>query len=158
MTFHVTKTQKLIAEAALASVGGAAPVLRDPEIVELMVRAMVVIEKGRMQSYMLRGFDWSCRSRGPQNSLEVDKDVDDLTNSVELFHHHIENARGEAACRIRANRVRRIKEIEENAEVLQQLAAQQRHNLLRRLPRLNDREAANLNGMREPRRGLGRFH
>ena len=158
MTIHVTQTQKLVAEAALAAVG-AHDTCRDPAVIEDLVRAMLVIEDGRMQAYMLRGFKWSCCSRGAQNPLGVAREMDDLTASVDWFHHYIENARGEAARRIRGNRVRRIKQVENDAERLQQLAARQRQNFLLRLPRLNDGVAANGNDIAEPprRRGGNRY-
>lgn len=111
MTIRVTQTQKLIAEAALAAVG-ANDLLKDPESIENVVRAMLVVEQGHMQAYMLRGFNWSYRSRNRNDRLGTFLERHNLEKAVEAFHGTIEGARGEAARRIRGNRARRQRELE----------------------------------------------
>jgi len=130
MTINVTQTQKLVAEAALSAVG-ANEMLRDPANIDTLVRAMLVIEGGHMQAYMLRGFNWSYRSRNRQDPLGTFLDRHNLDRAVEAFHGTIEEAKGEAARRIRGNRARRKREEERMI-----LAAEQR--------RQEDREARRL--------------
>ena len=111
MTINVTQTQKLVAEAALAAVG-ADHLAEDPAAINDLIRAMLVIEKGRMQAYMLRGFNWSYRARYWQDPEKVRLERSELDETVEWFHGHINAARGEAARRIRGNRARHIREMD----------------------------------------------
>ncbi len=108
MTINVTQTQKLVAEAALAAVG-ADHLAQDPEAVDQVIRAILVIQKGGMKSYMLDGFQRSCMSRNRRHPLEVARDNAVLDASVELFHGHIGHSDTQAARRIRYNRSRLIK-------------------------------------------------
>lgn len=117
MTIHVTDTQKLIATVALSTAGIPVGHPDDPLVADF-VRAMLVIEKGGMQSYILNGFNWSCRSRG-QHRRQVLEELAELEQATEFFHQGIDTAHGEGARRIRGNRVRRIKEVERQAEHLQ---------------------------------------
>lgn len=142
MTIRVTQTQKLIAEAALGAVG-ADNLASNPEIIEDVVRAMLVIEQGHMQAYMLRGFKWSHRSRFLQDPEKVRGERAELDQSVAWFQRHIDEAQGEAARRIRGNRKRRIKEMFLEALQAQRYAGQQLRELeLRRRDMFNP-EAAN---------------
>ena len=125
MTITVTQTQKLVAETALSAVG-ANDMLRDPDTIDTLVRAMLVIESGHMQAYMLRGFNWSNRSRNRRDPLGTFLDRHNLEQSVEIFHGTIDGARGEAARRIRGNRARRQREEQRMiAEYEQQREARQ---------------------------------
>lgn len=134
MTITVTQTQKLVAEAALSAVG-ANDMLRDPDTIDTLVRAMLVIESGHMQAYMLRGFNWSYRSRNRRDPLGTFLDRNNLDRAVEAFHDTIDGARGEAARRIRGNRARREREEERMiaAQVQERLERQQARRLKREL-------------------------
>jgi hypothetical protein len=110
MTIHVTETQKLVAEAALAAVG-ADHLAENPEAVDQVIRAILVIQKGGMKSYMLNGFKRSCMSRNRRHPLEVARDNAVLDESVEQFHGQIAYSNTKAARRIRYNRARMIKEL-----------------------------------------------
>ena len=134
MTIHVTQTQKLIAEAALAA-AGADDRLRDPVLIDDMIRAMLVIEEGRMQAYILRGFKWSNHSRNRRDPLGTFLDRHNLDRAVEAFHGTIEEATGEAARRIRGNRARRQREFERviAAQVRERMERQEARRLKREL-------------------------
>lgn len=132
MTIHVTQTQKLVAEAALAAVG-ADNLASNPEIIEDVVRAMLVIEQGHMQAYMLRGFTWSNRSRNRRDPLGTFLDRHNLDRAVDAFHDSIDGAKGEAARRIRGNRARRQRD-EDRMMIEAELQRQQRQEA-RRLKR-----------------------
>jgi hypothetical protein len=114
MAIYVTQTQKLVAEAALSAVG-AHNLAQNPETIDDIVRAMLVIEKGHMQAYMLRGFNWSYRSRNRRDPLNTFLDRHNLETAVEVFQSSIDSAGGEAARRIRGNRARRVREAERAA-------------------------------------------
>lgn len=114
MAIHVTETQRLITKAALEA-SGADQNLQNPAIVDDIVRAMLVIEKGHMQAYMLRGFNWSYRSRNRRDPLNTFLDRHNLETAVEVFQSSIDSAGGEAARRIRGNRARRVREAERAA-------------------------------------------
>ena len=132
MTINVTQTQKLVAEAALAAVG-ADDLARDPGAILDLVRAMLVIEQGHMQAYMLRGFNWSNRSRNRRDPLGTFLDRHNLDRAVEAFHGSIDGAQGEAARRIRGNRARRQRE-EDRMMIEAELQREQRQEA-RRLKR-----------------------
>lgn len=134
MTITVTQTQKLVAEAALSAVG-ANDMLRDPDTIDTLVRAMLVIEGGHMQAYMLRGFKWSYRSRNRRDPLGTFLDRHNLDRAVEAFHDTIDGARGEAARRIRGNRARRERELERMiaAQVQERMERQEARRLKREL-------------------------
>lgn len=129
MTIHVTETQQFILRAAL-EVSGADERLRDPDLINDMIRAMLVIEEGRMQPYMLRGFNWSCSSRSRREPLAVSRDIEQLDRSVEWFHRHIDAASGEPARRIRGNRARRFKQLLQKAQEMQEAAERQVRDLI----------------------------
>ncbi len=142
MTINVTQTQKLVAEAALAAVG-ADHLAQDPTAILDLVRAMLVIEQGHMQAYMLRGFNWSYRSRFLQDPEKVRRERAELDQSVEWFQRHIDEAQGEAARRIRGNRKRRIREMVQEAQHLQRYAVHQLRELEQRRRGMFNPEAAN---------------
>jgi hypothetical protein len=112
MAIYVTQTQKFLVRLAL-EVSGADERLCEPKLIDDMIRAMLVIEQGRMQAYMLNGFKWSCASRNRREPLAVSDDRDQLERSVDWFHQYIDNVRCEASRRIRANRARLAKEWEQ---------------------------------------------
>lgn len=130
MNFTVTETQKLIAAAALASVSDAN---NDP--VTDFVRAMVVIQRGGMEAYFLEGFQWSCKSRSRSEPERIHWDGEALDQAVERFHESIDNARGEAARRIRGNRARLRKAKEAEARQRLFIAQHQLEQLQARRPR-----------------------
>ncbi len=111
MAIHVTETQRLILNAAylVASDGGEE---LDQRTSDAVIRAMLMIESSGMQPYFLKGFNWSCRSRAQGNYRQIDAEADQLAGHVDYFNEVIATARGRAASRIRANRVRSIKAIE----------------------------------------------
>jgi hypothetical protein len=111
MTIHVTETQQFIVRAAL-EVSNADERLLDPKLIDDMIRAMLVIEGSGMQAYMLRGSKWSHRSRYWQDPAKATQEREELGLCVEWFQEHIDQARGEAARRIRGNRARRQRELE----------------------------------------------
>lgn len=136
MTIHVTKTQQLIAHAALQAVG-APENLRDPAVVDHVIRAMLVIQEGRMQAYMLKGFNWSCNVRKRREPVNAFLDRHNLERAVEAFHLSVVGAQGEAARRIRANRARRQREAEKAAAAYKHLPAERKEQRrLRREARL----------------------
>jgi hypothetical protein len=112
MTIHVTETQKFIARAAL-EVSGADERLHDPQLIDDMIRAMLVIEGSGMQAYMLRGSEWSHRSRFWQDRETAIQQRKELGMCVESFLQYIDQARGEPARRIRGNRARRRREADQ---------------------------------------------
>lgn len=132
MAMHVTETQRFITKTALQA-SGAHPNLQDPEIIDDIVRAMLVVEKGHMQAYMLRGFNWSYWSRKRRDPLNTFLDRHNLDTAVEVFHSSIDSAGGEAARRIRANRARRVREAERAAAEYHRVLAERREQ--RRLRR-----------------------
>jgi hypothetical protein len=111
MTIHVTETQQFIVRAAL-EVSNADEGLLDPKLIDDMIRAMLVIEGSGMQAYMLRGSNWSHCSRYRQDPAKATQEREELGLCVEWFQEHIDQARGEAARRIRGNRARRQRELE----------------------------------------------
>jgi hypothetical protein len=129
--FRVTDTQRFIARAALAA-SGADERLDDPKLIDGMIRAMLVIEQGHMQAYMLRGFNWSHRSRFWQDPEKARRERAEFLECVEGFHQYIDQVPCEAARRIRGNRKRRIKEMVQEAQHLQQYAGQQLRDLEQR--------------------------
>lgn len=129
MTIHVTETQRFILRTAL-DVSGADERPHDPGLIDDIIRAMLVIEEGRMQPYMLRGFNWSCSSRSRREPLAVSRDREQLERSVEWFHQRIDAAGGEPARRIRGNRARRFKQLLQEAQEMQEAADQQVRDLL----------------------------
>jgi hypothetical protein len=154
MTIHVTQTQKLVTEAALSAVG-ASEMLRDPAIIDTLVRAMLVIQAGGMQAYLFKGFKRSCMSRNRRQPEQVTREVEVLEASVHWFHEVIGQARGEAARRIRGNRARRIKQLEQDAENWQREAARQREHLLRLCNGRFNQDAVNWNEVPQPQRWGG---
>lgn len=146
MTIHVTETQKFLVRSAL-EVSGADERLTDPKLIEDMIRAMLVIEQGRMQAYMLRGFNWSCISRNSREPLAVSQDKDELERSVDWFHEHIDHAREEPARRIRGNRKRRIRKLFLDAQHLQRYAGQQLRELEQRRRGVFNPDAVNWYGV-----------
>lgn len=156
MTIHVTETQRFILRTAL-EVSGADERLRDTDSINDIIRAMLVIEEGRMQPYMLRGFNWSCRSRGRREPQVVSRDIEQLERSVEWFHQHIDAAGGEPARRIRGNRARRFKQLLQEAQEMQEAADRQVRDLLLGRRDVFHRNPANWD--EEPRRlpGAGAF-
>lgn len=131
MSIRVTQTQQFIVREALEA-SGADPRLADPELIDDIIRAILVIEEGQMQAYMLRGFKWSCRSRNRREPFNVARDQQELQQSVEHFHQRIEQMPGEATRRIRGNRARRLKKMVREAEFLQEFVGQQLLNLKQR--------------------------
>lgn len=121
MKFQVTKTQKLIIATALAAVDADLD-HANQGVLEDVARAMLVIQSGGMQAYVLNGFEWSCRVRGRREPERVAEDRSQLGEAVLRLHGAIDEAKGEAACRIRGNRARRIREIEREAEALREQA------------------------------------
>lgn len=103
--FHVTPTQKLIVAKALQA---ATQRETSPEdlIVGELARTMVIIQRGYMDRYFNKGFEWSLRSRWSTQPDQVEQDKSDADDKVETFRQSIEQASGVAARRIRANRVR----------------------------------------------------
>lgn len=132
MAMHVTETQRFIIKTALQA-SGAHPNLQDPEIIDDIARAMLVVEKGRMQAYVLRGFNWSYWSRKRRDPLNTFLDRHNLDTAVEVFHSSIDSASGEAARRIRGNRARRVREAERAAAEYHRVLAERREQ--RRLRR-----------------------
>lgn len=129
MTIHVTETQRFILRTAL-DVSGADERLRDPDLIDDIIRAMLVIEEGRMQPYLLRGFNWSCSSRSRREPLAVSRDREQLERSVERFHERIDVAGGEPARRIRGNRARLFKKRLREAQEMQEAAEREVRDLL----------------------------
>ena len=131
MTIHVTETQKFLVRSAL-EVSGADEQLLDPKLIDDMIRAMLVVEGSGMQSYMLRGSEWSHRSRYWQDRVKATQQREELFMCVEWFNQSIDQAHGEAARRIRGNRKRRIKERIQEAQHVQHYAGQQLRELEQR--------------------------
>jgi len=142
MTIHVTATQKFITRVAL-EVSGADERLLDPQLIDDMIRAMLVVEASGMQSYMLRGSEWSHRSRYWQDPIRASQQREDLFKCVEWFNQSIDQGRGEPARRIRANRTRRIKEMVREAEHMQRYAGQRLRELEQRRWGVFNPDAAN---------------
>jgi hypothetical protein len=109
MTINVTQTQKFVAQAALAAVG-ADHLAENPAAVDQVVRAILVIQQGRMQGYMLNGFNWSCSVRKRREPVNAFLDRHNLEEAVKTFMASIDGAKGEAGRRIRGNRARRRRE------------------------------------------------
>lgn len=131
MTIHVTETQKFLVRSAL-EVSGADERLLDPKLIDDTIRAMLVVEAAGMQAYMLRGSNWSHRSRYWQDPDKAQQDRADLLLCTERFEAYIDQARGEAARRIRGNRKRRLRELVQDAENLKRYAGQQLRELEQR--------------------------
>jgi hypothetical protein len=142
MTIHVTETQQFIVRTAL-EVSNADERLLDPKLIDDMIRAMLVIEGSGMQAYMLRGSKWSHRSRYWQDPAKATQQREELGLCVEWFQEHIDQARGEAARRIRGNRKRRIREMVQEAQHLQRYAGQQLRELEQRRRAMFNPDAAN---------------
>ncbi len=128
MTIHVTKTQQFIVRAAL-EVSGADARLVDAQLIDDIIRAVLVIQEGGMQAYMLKGFRWSCSARARREPRQVSRDTEELQECTEWFHHYIDEASGEAARRIRGNRKRSIMKMVQEAQHLQRFAGQQLQEL-----------------------------
>lgn len=142
MTIHVTKTQQFIARAAL-EMSGADERLLDPKLIDDMIRAMLVIEAAGMQAYMLRGHNWSSRSRCWQDPVKARQERAHLELCAEYFTRYLDQAQGEAARRIRGNRKRRIREMFQEAQQLQRDAGQQLRELEQRRRGVFNPDAAN---------------
>lgn len=111
-SFRVTETQKTITAKALEAVTLRYVDPEDPMIAEF-ARMMVVIQQGRMDAYFKRGFDWSCRARFQHDPDRVYDEVVDLKYTVDEFHERIKEARGEGARRIRGNRARLARQLQQ---------------------------------------------
>lgn len=142
MTIHVTETQKFLVRSAL-EVSGADERLLDQNLIDDVIRAMLVVESAGMQAYMLRGSDWSHRSRYWQDPAKAEQERADLLLCRERFEAYIDQARGQAASRIRANRKRRIREMVQKAQHLQRYAGQQLRELEQRRRGVFNPDAAN---------------
>ena len=107
--FRVTQTQKLIAAKALEAVTQH-EVHPDHPMIEIIARAIVVLQRGGMGSYYDHGLRSSHFSRLRREPLQVAQEINDVDSKVEAFAIGVEGAEGEAARRIRANRARRERE------------------------------------------------
>ena len=114
--FRVTQTQKLIAAKALEAVTQQEVHPDDPRITDF-ARAMVTIQNGQMGPYFAQGTNWSFASRAQRQPVQVAQERFDMESKIADFQQAVRTARGEAARRIRENRMRRlraeIREIEE---------------------------------------------
>lgn len=142
MTIHVTETQKFLVRSAL-EVSGADERLLDTNLIDDVIRAMLVVEAAGLQAYMLRGSEWSHRSRYGQDPAKAQQDRADLLLCTDHFSAYIDQARGEAASRIRSNRKRRIREMVQEAQHLQRYAGQQLRELEQRRRGVFNRDVAN---------------
>lgn len=124
-SFRVTETQKTITAKALEAVT-LRPVNPEDPILEDLSRMMVVIQKGRMDAYFKRGFDWSCRARYQNDPDGVEDERVDLEQTVHEFHERIKVARGEGARRIRGNRARLARQLQQIIEAEERERDEQR--------------------------------
>lgn len=114
---HTTDTQKLIVQTALAMAGAPVQEERDDRLVEQVAQAMLIIEAAGLQSYILKGFKWSCASRGV-DTFEVQRSEEDLALSADQLRFNVHHARGAAARRIRANWLRRYRAMGQEPEAI----------------------------------------
>ena len=114
--FRVTQTQKLIAAKALGAVTQQEVHPDDPRIDDF-ARAMVTIQNGQMGPYFGRGTNWSLASRAQREPVQVAQERYDMETKIGDFHQAIATAQGEAARRIRENRLRVLR-----AEIRETLA------------------------------------
>ncbi len=107
--FRVTQTQKLIAAKALETILQEPVSPEDPRV-ENTARTLVVIQTGGMGAYYREGLQWSHASRARMEPEQVAQEVIDLEGKVATFQDRIDRSQGDAARRIRGNRVRRIRD------------------------------------------------
>ncbi|MGR3507166.1 MAG: hypothetical protein ACU0B7_15010 [Paracoccaceae bacterium] len=116
--FRVTQTQKLIAVKALEAVTQQEVHPDDPRIDDF-AQTMVIIQNGQMGGYFGRGFYWSLASRAQREPVQVAQERFDMEIKVDILRDGIARSHGEAARRIRQNRLRRIRdEIREIEELM----------------------------------------
>lgn len=114
--FHVTTTQKLIVAKALQA-ATQRETTPDDLIVDDLARMMVIIQRGRMDRYFNKGFEWSLRSRWSTQPDQVEQDKSNADDKAEAFRQSIEQSTGVAARRIRANRVRAARQALEEQRI-----------------------------------------
>lgn len=128
--FRVTQTQKLIAAKALEA-ATQQEVHPEHPMVEIVARSIVILQRGRMATYFDHGLRSSHFSRAHREPEQVAQEILDVESKVHAFNTSIDDAKGEAARRIRANQTRlerdRMRELEQqdyeavDLEILAQL-------------------------------------
>lgn len=129
--FHVTTTQKLIVAKALQA-ATQRETTPDDLIVDDLARMMVIIQRGRMDRYFNKGFNWSLRSRRSAQPDQVVHDESDADDKAETFRQSIEQSTGVAARRIRANRARAARELLEEERIAREAAEREQQRRERR--------------------------
>lgn len=114
--FRVTQTQKLIAAKALGAVTQQEVHPDDPRIDDF-AQTMVIIQNGQMGAYFGKGTYWSLASRAQREPVQVAQERYDMETKIGEFYQAIATAQGEAARRIRENRLRVLR-----AEIRETLA------------------------------------
>jgi hypothetical protein len=117
--FPITENQRFIAWQALEATGGIVELFDEvnPAIVDDFIRMMVIIQASGMQSYFVRGVRGSLHSRARREPELVEAEKENLWHQTDELKARVEIARGRAASRIRSNRNRFEREVEEDMQI-----------------------------------------